>query len=80
MNRTELERRVDELAAQHTGAAFAEAIKGLAAGLEPGGLEQLQDLLVARGVSLDQAVRERVDARGWLRRQWDKANVPARNR
>lgn len=80
MNRTELERRVDELAASHSGAAFAGAIKELAAGLDPGELEQLQDILVARAVSLDQAVMERVDARGWLRRQWDKASVPPRNR
>ena len=74
MNRTELERRVDELAAAHTGAAFAEAIQALAAGLEPGELEQLREILAVRAVNLDQAVMERVDARGWLRRQWDKAS------
>lgn len=75
MNRAELERRVDELAAAHSGAAFAGAIQELAAGLEPAELEQLQDLLVARAVSLDQAVMERVDARGWLQRQWDRATT-----
>jgi hypothetical protein len=74
VNRTELERRVDELAAAHTGAAFAEAIQALAAGLEPGELEQLREILAVRAVNLDQAVMERVDARGWLRRQWDKAS------
>jgi hypothetical protein len=75
VSRRELEQRVDELAAEHTGRAFADAVQELAAGLEPGELEQLQDILVARAVSLDQAVMERVDARGWLQRQWDRATT-----
>jgi hypothetical protein len=74
MRRAELERRVDELAANSSGDAFAEAIQGLASGLEPDELEQLREILVVRAANLDQAVMERVDARGWLRRQWDKAS------
>jgi hypothetical protein len=74
VNRLQLERRVDELAAEHSGAVFAEAIQALAAGLEPDELEQLREILVVRAVNLDQAVMDRVDARGWLRRQWDKAS------
>ena len=75
MRRTQLEHRVDELAAEHTGAAFAEAIQALAAGLDATELEQLQDILAGRAANLDQAVMERVDARGWLRRQWDEATT-----
>jgi hypothetical protein len=78
VNRVQLERRVDELAAEHSGAAFAAAIRALAEGLEPDELEQLREILVARAANLDQAVMDRVDARGWLRRQWDKATATDR--
>jgi len=30
--------------------------------------------VVERAANLDQAVMERVDARGWFQRQWDKAS------
>ena len=80
MNRHQLERRVDELAAEYSGPAFADAVKEFAAGLDAGELEELQTILVVRAGNLDQAVMERVDARGWLRRQWDKASVPPRDR
>jgi hypothetical protein len=73
IGRAELERRVDDLARQHSGLAFAEAIKALAAELNGDEKELLQQILIERGASFDQAVMERVDARGWFRRQWDKA-------
>ena len=41
--------------------------------LDEASREVLQDVLVERGANLDQAVMDRVDARGWFRRQWDKA-------
>jgi len=72
-SRAELERRVDELAGEHKGRAFADAIKSLAAGLDAPDEELLKDILVQRAASLDQAVMDRVDARGWFRRQWDRA-------
>jgi len=72
-SRAELERRVDELAEEHKGRAFAAAIKSLAAELDAPDEELLKDILVQRAASLDQAVMDRVDARGWLRRQWDRA-------
>jgi hypothetical protein len=68
-----LARRVDELAAEHSGRAFADAIKELYAELGEVQREQLKEILLERGAKLDQAVIDRVDARGWLRRQWDKA-------
>ena len=79
-SRQELERRVDELAAAHKGRAFADAIKSLAADLGAADEELLKDILVRRAASLDQAVMDRVDARGWIRRQWDRAAPPPRDR
>jgi hypothetical protein len=73
-SRRELEERVDELAAQHSGRAFAKAIEELHAGLDPSEREVLQEIVLERAASLDQAVMERVDARGWFRRQWDRAS------
>ena len=72
-SRAELERRVDELAEEHKGRAFADAITSLAAGLDAPDEELLKDILVRRAANLDQAVMDRVDARGWFRRQWDRA-------
>ena len=80
MNRAELERRVDQLAAEHRGRAFADAIQELAAGLDAEETTSLQEILVERAINFDQAVMERVDARGWLRRQWDRAVPPPRHR
>ena len=76
MDRGDLERRVDELAEQHTGQAFADAIKALAADLNGDEQELLKEILLERGANFDKAVMDRVDARGWFQRQWDKA-VPA---
>lgn len=72
--RTQLERRVVELADAHSGRAFADAIKGLAAELDSDDTELLKQILLERGANFDQAVMDRVDARGWLRRQWDKSS------
>lgn len=71
--RADLERRVDALAEEHSGQAFADAIKALAADLNGDEAELLKQILLERGANFDQAVMDRVDARGWLRRQWDKA-------
>ena len=73
MSRAEVQRRVDELAAAHSGRAFADAVRAYADELDEESREELKDVLLERGASFDQAVMERVDARGWFRRQWDKA-------
>ena len=78
MNRLQLERRVDALADEHSGRAFAEAIQGLAADLNAEETKLLQEILVERAANFDQAVMERVDARGWLQRQWDRATTSSR--
>lgn len=68
-----IERRVDELAQEHSGQAFADAIRAYSDSLDDASREELKRILVARAASFDQAVMDRVDARGWFRRQWDRA-------
>ena len=80
-NRFALERRVDELARQYSGRGFAKAIQAYSATLDPDAQEELKLVLLERAADVDQAIMDRVDARGWLRRQWDKAaNPPPRRR
>ena len=74
LSRVDLEWRVDDLAEKHSGRAFADAIKALAADLNGDEKELLQQILLERGASFDQAVMDRVDARGWFQRQWDRAS------
>jgi hypothetical protein len=75
-SRAEISRRVDQLAAQHSGRAFANAVRAYSEELDEDAREELKEVLVERSGGLDQAVMDRVDARGWLRRQWDKAGQP----
>jgi hypothetical protein len=74
ISRRQLEERVDEIAAHHSGPAFANAIRALHEELGSAEREQLEEILVERAANLDEAVMERVDARGWFRRQWDRAS------
>ena len=74
IDRAHLERRVAELADEHAGQAFADAIASLAAELDAEDVEELKQILLERAANFDQAVMDRVDARGWLRRQWDRAS------
>ena len=73
MDRADLEQRVDELAALHSGQDFADEIKALAADLNADETELLKEVLLERGANFDKAMMDRVDARGWFQRQWDKA-------
>jgi hypothetical protein len=73
-SRRELELRVDELAAEHSGREFAEAIRAYSGTLTEAEQEQLKLILVERAAGFDQAIMDRVDARGWFRRQWDRAD------
>jgi predicted site-specific integrase-resolvase len=74
VDRADLERQVDELAELYSGKEFADAIKSLSGDLNGDEAELLKQILLERGASFDKAVMERVDARGWFRRQWDKAS------
>ena len=73
MSRIELERRVAELADELSGREFAKAVQDYFEQLDPESQEELRQILLERAANLDQAVMDRVDARGWFRRQWDKA-------
>ena len=82
MAREEIALRVDELAREHSGRAFAEAIRAYSATLDEASREELKQIVLERAANFDQAVMERVDAAGWLRRQWDEAtgSSPRANR
>ena len=75
-SRQDVGRRVDELAQEHSGRNFAEAIRAYAATLDDAAREELKAVVLARAANFDQAIMDRVDARGWFRRQWDKAGAP----
>lgn len=72
--RAELERQVDELHDAHTGAAFADAMRALHDSLSGSDREVLKAIVLERAANFDQALMERVDSRGWLRRQLDRAS------
>ena len=74
-SRRELEGHVDELAGEHSGRAFADAIRAYSETLTEAEQEQLKHVLLERAANFDQAIMDRVDARGWLRRQWDRATT-----
>ena len=69
----QLEERVDELAVEHSGKAFADAVRAYSETLTGAEREQLKQVLLGRAANFDQAIMDRVDARGWFQRQWDKA-------
>ena len=73
MGRAAIARRVDELAEEYSGRAFADAIRAYSATLDEASQEELKEIVLERAANFDQAVMDRVDARGWLRRQWDEA-------
>ena len=73
-SRRQLEERVDQLAAEHSGREFADAVRRLHDEHDPAERETLEEIVLERAANLDEAVMERVDARGWLRRQWDRAS------
>ena len=82
MSRAEIARHVDELADSNSGRAFVDAIRAYSETLDPVSQEELKQIVLERAANFDQAVMERVDAAGWLRRQWDQAtgSSPRRNR
>ena len=71
--RVDVARRVEELAREHSGRDFAEAIRAYSATLDSDAQEELKQVLLERAADFDQAIMDRVDARGWFRRQWDRA-------
>ena len=74
MTHAEIAQHVDELAREHSGRAFAEAIRAYSETLDRASQEDLKEIVLDRAANFDQAVMERVDTGGWFRRQWDKAS------
>ena len=68
---TALEHRVDELARRHSGRDFAEAIRAYSATLDEEAQEELKQVLLGRARLLEDAVEERLRARGWMRRTFN---------
>jgi flagellar biosynthesis regulator FlaF len=64
----------DELAAEVERLGPGEELERFAAGLTTRERELLQEALLERSDAADYALRERIDAKGWLRRQWDRAD------
>jgi hypothetical protein len=74
----EIERRVDELAAEYSGQEFAAAVAAYAQALNDEERKALEAILLQRARALEDAVGERLEAKGWLRRQFDRiADVEA---
>ena len=64
----------EELAAAVERLGPGEELERYAAGLDDDERELLQEILLERSGASDYALRKRLDAKGWLRRQWDKAD------
>jgi hypothetical protein len=71
-SRAELERRVDELAREHSGEAFAEAVRVYSKELDEDARTELKAVLLLRARAFEEAVQDRVEARGWFRRTFDR--------
>jgi hypothetical protein len=67
-SRAELEQRVDELAAEHSGREFADAVAAYAQELDEAERAELETILLERARALEDAVSDRFEAKGWLRR------------
>lgn len=61
--------QVDELREREPD--FVAAMRTFSEGLSPEERELLGEVLLERA-DTEQALRERIDTRGWFRRQWDK--------
>ena len=67
-NRQELERRVDEFAAEHSGEAFAAAMRAYADSLDPAAREELGAVLLEKAGGPEEALRRQWEERSWLQR------------
>ena len=74
--RVALAARVEALADAHAGAELVDAVQRLANGLDRRERELLGAVLLERARrdgAFDAATVQRIEARGWLRRQWKAA-------
>ena len=66
--RADLERRVDELAAEHSGQAFAGAVTAYADTLDPAARQVLGTVLPERAGGPEEELRRQWEGRSWLQR------------
>ena len=73
VDRAALEQQVRELAQRHSGRDFVSAVEKFAAGLDSTERGLLEEILLERSADgFRDAIAARVEAQGWLRRQWSK--------
>jgi hypothetical protein len=63
----------EALAAKVDELGLGDELEAFAAGLDEGERELLQEVLLERSGATDYALRERLDAKGWIRRTLDDA-------
>jgi predicted transcriptional regulator len=71
VTRDEIAARVDELADAHSGPDFVAAVEALADELDQEERDALGAVLLERANIVESATRERLRAKGWLRRTLD---------
>ena len=76
MSRSELERRVDELAARYEGEDFADAVRRLSDELDEDDREVLKAILLTKARAFEDVLDERFEAKGWIRRQFGRLGDP----
>ena len=74
-DRLELERRVDELHGEHSGKAFAEAVRRYSDTLAPDEREELKAVLAEKARAEQNAVAEIGIPRGYFRRLYRLARL-----
>jgi hypothetical protein len=75
--RADLEALVAELSGRYSGREFVSAVERLADGLEAPDRALLEQVLLERSTdSFRDAIAERVESPGWLRRQLAKIESP----
>ena len=67
-SRAQIGQRVDELATELSGQEFADAVAVYAEELDEAEREALEAILLQRARALEDAVSDRFEAKGWLRR------------
>lgn len=78
MTRSEVERKVDELAEVHNGEAFADAVRRYSESLSEDEREELKAVLLDRARLLEDAVEERYKVRGWFARTLERVEEAER--
>jgi hypothetical protein len=77
-DRIELERRVDELHREHSGRAFAEAVRRYSDTLAPAEREELKAILAEKAWAEQNTLEESAVPRGYFRRLYRMVQLDGR--